>query len=199
MLLSLLTGPWGLVLMCALVVGDAFLVLIPGEVAVTAMGALAISEGTPPLVVVIALAAAAAWVGDTACYLIGRSVGLQRWRWMRTPRVRTALAWAEQRLRNGTATVLFTARFVPFARLAVNITAGASRIPALRYLGLAAIAAIGWACYQAAIGAAVAQLVPGGPWVAIPISVALAIGLGLLIDMLTTRRRRNLGSRAARG
>ncbi len=37
-----------------------------------------------------------------------------------------------------TAPALFTARFVPFARLAVNLTAGASRVPAARYLAVAA-------------------------------------------------------------
>ncbi|HWU28092.1 MAG TPA: hypothetical protein VN041_03240, partial [Microbacterium sp.] len=80
-LLQLLTGPWGLVVMCALVVGDAFLVVIPGEIAVTALGAIAMSQGSPPLSAVIGLAAAAAWCGDVACYLVGRTAGVERWRW----------------------------------------------------------------------------------------------------------------------
>lgn len=187
---AVLTGPWGLALMALLVVGDAFFVVVPGEIAVTALGALAVSHGSPALWAVVLCAAAAAAVGDVACYLIGRGVGVERWRWMRTRRVRAALEWARGRLDRGTATVLFTARFVPFARLAVNLVAGASRIHPPRYLGLVVLAATGWAAYQAAIGAAIAAIVPGGPLVAIVVSVALAVGIGLLIDVAVTGARR---------
>lgn len=183
-----LSGPWSLALMSLLVLGDAFFVVIPGEIAVTALGALAVTTGTPPLWAVIVCAATAAALGDACCYLIGRFVGTERWRWMRAPRVQQALGWARRRLDSGTATVLFTARFVPFARLAINLVAGASRIHPPRYLALVTIAATGWATYQAAVGAAVAAIVPGGPLVAVPVSIGVAVGLGLLIDRLTRRR-----------
>lgn len=185
-----LDGPWSLALMSLLVVGDAFFVVVPGEVAVTALGALAVAHGSPALWAVILCAAAAATLGDVCCYLIGRYVGTERWRWMRAPRVQRALGWARRRLDSGTATVLFTARFVPFARLAINLVAGASRIHPPRYLTLAALAATAWAVYQAAMGAAVAAIVPGGPLVAVPVSVGVAVAVGVLID-LTTRRRRS--------
>lgn len=175
--------------MSLLVVGDAFFVVVPGEIAVTALGALAVTSGSPPLWSVVMCAALAASVGDACCYVIGRRVGLERWRWMRTPRVRQALGWAAKRLDGGTATVLFTARFVPFARLAINLVAGASRIHPPRYLGLVALAATGWALYQAAVGAVVAGVVPGGPLVAVPVSIVCAVGLGLLIDLCVRRRR----------
>ncbi|GGM48023.1 DedA family protein [Microbacterium saperdae] len=184
-----LTGPWSLALMSVLVVGDAFFVVIPGEVAVTALGAFAVSTGSPPLWAVIVCAAAAAALGDVCCYLIGRQVGLDRWRWMRAPRIRQALGWARSRLESGTATVLFTARFVPFARLAINLVAGASRIHPPRYLALVSLAASGWAAYQAAVGAAIAAILPGGPLVAVPVSIVVAVGIGVLIDVITRRVR----------
>lgn len=186
-LLQILTGPWGVLLMGALVVGDAFLVVIPGEVAVTALGALALSQGSPPLPVIILVAAAAAWCGDVACYLIGRFVGVQRWRWMRAARIRSALDWAGRRLSSGTATVLFTARFVPFARLAVNLMAGATRIRAPRYMTLAALAANGWAVYQAAVGAVVAAVLPAVPLIAVAVSVVVAVVLGAVLDLVAAR------------
>lgn len=189
LLTASLSSPWSLVLMSLLVVGDAFFVVVPGEVAVTALGAVAVTTGSPPLWAVVLCAAVAATVGDACCYLIGRSVGTQRWRWMRVPRVQQALAWARRRLDGGMATVLFTARFVPFARLAINLVAGASRIPPPRYLALVALAATGWALYQAAVGAAVAAILPGGPLVAVPVSIVLAIGLGALIDVCVRHRR----------
>ncbi|WP_322409432.1 DedA family protein [Microbacterium invictum] len=181
-------NPWSLAVMAALVLGDAFLVVVPGEVAVTALGALAVVHGAPPLLAVIAVATIAALAGDTLCYLIGRTIGLERWRWMRARRVRAALGAVGDRLQRRTAVVLFTARFVPFARLAVNLTAGASRVPAPRYLLVAALAALGWAVYQSLVGAVVAALVPGGPVVAVVVSIVVALVLGLLIDRLLGRK-----------
>lgn len=188
--LDLLSTPWALAVMSLLVLGDAFFVVIPGEIAVTALGAISASSGTPPLWAVIGCAGIAAAAGDAACYLIGRTVGTERWRWMRTARVQQALAWARRRLDTGTATVLFTARFVPFARLAINLVAGASRIHPPRYLALVFLAALGWAAYQASVGAIVATLIPGGPVVAVLVSIAVAVGLGAAIDLSTRRLRK---------
>ena len=188
--LDLLTGPWALPVMSLLVLGDAFLVVVPGEIAVTVLGAIASSSGSPSLWAVIGCAGAAAALGDIACYLIGRSVGLERWGWMRRPRIRAALDWAGLRLDSGTASVLFTARFVPFARLAINLVAGASRIHPGRYLALVTTAALGWAAYQASVGAVVAAVIPGGPVVAVVVSVAVALGLGAVIDLAVRRGRR---------
>jgi membrane protein DedA with SNARE-associated domain len=179
---------WALPLLFALVLGDAFLVVIPGEAAVTALGALAVSQGEPPLAGIVVVAAAAALTGDAVCYLVGRTIGLQRWRWMRAPRAQAAFSWARVRLEQRAALVLFTARFIPFARLAVNLTAGATRLPAPRYLAVAGLAALAWALYQALVGAAVAALVPGGPVVAVVVSVVFAVGLGLAIDAVLARR-----------
>lgn len=190
LLAPLATSPWALPLMFALVLGDAFLVVIPGEVAVTAYGALAVSTGAPPLAAVIVVAGVAALCGDLGCYAVGRWIGLDRWRWMRGPRVSAAFAWARERLDRRMALVLFTARFIPFARLAVNLSAGASRLPLPRYALVAGLAALGWAAYQALVGAVVATLVPGGPVVAVIVSVVFAVGLGLAIDAMVARRGR---------
>jgi membrane-associated protein len=186
-LADLAAAPWALPFLFALVVGDAFLVVVPGEAAVTAFGALAVTVGTPPLTAVVAVAAGAAFVGDAGCYLLGRTVGLHRWRWMRARRTQRAFGWARDRMDRRLATVLFTARFIPFARLAVNITAGATRMSAPRHLGIAALAAIVWALYQSLVGAAVARFVPGGPLVAVAVSIVAAIGLGIVLDLVLAR------------
>lgn len=128
---------WALPLMALLVFADALLVVVPGEVVVTAFGAVSAGTGSPGLVSII-LVAAAATAGDAVCFLIGRRVGTDRWRWMRARRVGAALTWARTRLDRSTAVVLFAARFVPFARLAVNLTAGATGVPAAKHLALAA-------------------------------------------------------------
>jgi len=187
---ALAHSPWALPVMAALVVGDAFLVVIPGEAAVTTFGALAVAEGSPPLAAVVVVAALAALTGDLGCYVVGRTVGLERWRWMRGRRVAAALAWAATALDRRGATVMFTARFIPFARLAVNLAAGASRLPVRRYVLLAAPAATAWALYQALLGAAVATIIPGGTVAAVIVSIALAIALGLAADAIVARTGR---------
>ena len=80
---GLATSPWLVPALFALVVGDAFLVVLPSETAVVALGALWATEGAPPLLAIVLAAAAGAVVGDGLCYLIGRRIGLDRWRWQR--------------------------------------------------------------------------------------------------------------------
>lgn len=179
-----LTGAWGLAVMAALVVGDAFVVILPGEIAVSTMGALAVAHATPPLWLVIAVAALSAVAGDVMCYGIGRYVGTERWQWLRKEKVQRAQKWARRRLATGAAVVLFTARFIPFARLGINLVAGATRMPFSKYLVLVLLAATAWAGYQVGIGAVVAAVVPGGPVVAAIVTIVLAMGLGAAIDWI---------------
>jgi membrane-associated protein len=191
-ILDLLAGPWGLSLMVLLVFADAFLVVVPGEIAVTALGAVSAVSGTPPLWSVIVCAAIAAFAGDACCFWVGRTVGSAERRWMRHRRIRAALEWARVRLQAGTATVVFTARFIPFARLAVNVAAGATGVRALRFLPVVAIAAVAWGSYQAVVGAVVARLIPGEPIIGVLVSIAVALALGAIADVAVTavsRRR----------
>ncbi|MET0673865.1 MAG: VTT domain-containing protein [Microbacterium pygmaeum] len=190
MLAQLASSVWALPVLFLLVLGDALLVIIPGETAVTAFAALSVAQGQPSLVGVVAVAATAALSGDVICYLIGRRTGLDRWAWMRRPRVVAAFGWARTRLDRSTAAVLFSARFIPFGRLAVNLTAGASRVPAPRYVLFAAGAAVVWALYQAFIGAVVARLLPGSPLLAVVVSIVVALVAGLLLDAVLARRWR---------
>lgn len=184
---ALAANPWALAVLFGLVLADAFLVVVPGEIAVTVLGSVSFTPSGPPLWGVIVVAAAAAFAGDAACYALGRAFHPQRWRIMRRPRFQRVFAWAQTRLRSHVAAAIFTVRFIPFARLAVNLTAGATRIPAGRYLPVAAGAATAWAAYQALVGAAVGAIVPGGPVVAVLVSIAVALVLGWITDALIAR------------
>lgn len=188
LLTAVAESAWALPLLFLLVVGDAFLVVVPGETAVTAFGALAASTGSPSLLGVIAVAAIAAFVGDACLYVIGRRVGLGRWRWMRHPRAQGLFEWARRRLAQRTAAVVFTARFVPYARLVVTLTAGATRVSAPRFLAVAAGAASAWAVYQAVIGAVIALVLPGGTVTAVVVSIVVALAIGVALDALLGRR-----------
>ncbi|WP_243695219.1 DedA family protein [Agromyces protaetiae] len=191
---ALAASPWLVPALFALVVGDAFLVVLPGETAVVALGALWAATGHPPLWATLAAAAAGAITGDALCYLIGRRIGLDRWRWQREGRAGAAIQRARATVHRRTAVLVFTARYVPFARIAVNLAAGAGRVPLARYLPLSIGAGVLWAAFNTTVGATVGQAFADQPLVAVAVSVPVAIVLGLLVDRLVavidSRRRR---------
>lgn len=183
-------SPWMPFVLFALVVGDAFLVVLPSETAVVALGALGAATGAPPAWIVIPVAALGAVVGDLACYLVGRRAGIDRWAWQRRPRIAAALARVRSTIERRTAVLVFTARYVPFARIAVNLSAGAAGIPLTRYLPLSAAAGVGWAVFNVTLGGVVGAALPEHPLAAVAISIPIAIATGLAVDAVVRRLRR---------
>jgi len=183
-------SPWLYPVLFALVVVDAFLVIVPSEVSVVALGALWAATGAPPILAVAAVAAVGAIVGDSLCYAIGRGVGLDRWPWQRGPRIAAAIERVRGVVITRTATLIFTARYIPFARIAVNLTAGASGIRYRRFLPLSAAAGLGWAAWNLAIGAAGGAVFRDQPVLAVVVSIVVAIAVGALIDLGVSRMSR---------
>ena len=191
-LVELASSPWLLIVLYLLVVADAFLVLLPSETAVVALAALSVSGGGPVPVAVIAVAAAGAVTGDLVCYLAGRRIGVDRWAWQRRGKAARAIDRARSAIVTRPAVLLFTARYVPFARIAVNLTAGAGGLPLRRFLPLAAGAGCCWAVYNVVVGTIAGAVLADRPLLALTVSVVVAIGVGLMVDALvgTASRRR---------
>ena len=184
---ALAQSPWLLPVLFLLVVGDAFLVVVPSETAVVGLAALWGATGSPPLFTVIPVAALGAIVGDTLCFSIGRRVGLDRWRWQRIGRLQRAIARVRQIVLTRPASLIFTARYVPFARIAVNLTAGASGLPYRRFLPLSGAAGVMWALCNCAVGAFFGTVLADQPILAILISVAVGVTIGVIVDAMVTR------------
>lgn len=195
------SSPWVYQVVFLLAVLDAFLVVVPSETVIVALGALALSTGAPSLWLLIPVAAVAAVIGDSLVFAIGRGVGLDRFKWMRRPRVIRAFAWARRSLDRRATAVLMTARFVPFARIAVNLTAGATGFRYRRFLALTAIAGACWASYYAFIGALFGTWFGiwfgGNPVLAVAASVVVAIGLGVAVDLVMSRTTHTSGNQSA--
>ena len=187
-MLALAESPWLFPALFALVVGDAFLVVLPSETVVVALAALSGATATPSLWLLIPVAAAGAIVGDSLCFLIGRAVGHDRWAWQSRGRLGAAVVRARQTVLSRPAALIFTARYIPFARIAVNLSAGAAGMAYRRYLPLSAAAGLGWAVYNCVIGLFFGSLMSATPLLAIVISVAVAIALGVGVDLLVRRR-----------
>ncbi|TQL47095.1 membrane protein DedA with SNARE-associated domain [Homoserinimonas aerilata] len=191
-------SPWVYAIVFVLTVSDAFLVVVPSETVVVALGALALATGEPELAVLVPVAAVAAIIGDNLTYLLGRTMGVTRFRWMRRPRIVAVFAWASRALGRRAAVVMLTARFVPFGRIAVNLVAGATRFRYRHFLPLSVIAGCGWSLYNALIGAAFGTWFRENPVLAVVLSIVVAISLGLLVDQVSAwvARRRLSGSEA---
>lgn len=186
-ILQFAASPWIYPLVFALVVADAFLVVLPSETVVVALGALALSTGRPEVALLIPIAALGAIAGDSLCFAIGRRTGLRRFAWQRRPRIAAAIARVQATVLTRTAVLVFTARYIPFARIAVNLTAGASGLRYRRFLPLSALAGLGWALYNVGIGAAFGAILRDQPLLAVLVSVVVAIGLGLTVDTVSRR------------
>lgn len=199
LVLSLAASPWVYVIVFAAVLIDGFFPPVPSESIVVALAALAMSAGTPNLVLLLVVAAAGAIAGDTTAYLIGRGIGVERFRWMKRPKVAAAIEWAKRGLDRRAATLLLTARYIPVGRVAVNMTAGATRFPLRRFLPLAAIAATSWALYSVVIGVLAGAWLRDNPILGAGIAIVVAIVIGVLIDAVVSRvvKRREAAAAAA--
>ena len=181
-MLELATSPWLYPALYLVVVSDAFLVVVPSEIAVASLGALAVSAGVPQLWLLVPVAAAGALTGDLLCYLIGRAVGLDRWRWQREGKTGAAITRVRDTVLHRPAALIFTARYIPFARIAVNLSVGAARLPLPRYLPLAAVAGFFWALYNVGIGTLFGNVFRDQPVLAVVASIVVALVLGLAVD-----------------
>lgn len=186
-LLALASSPWIYPTLFLLVVADAFLVVLPSETVVVALGALAGATGEPAVLLLLPVAAAGAILGDTLCYLIGRRIGIDRWGWQRRGPVAAALARVRKTVLIRPAVLIFTARYIPYARIAVNLSAGAVGLPVRRFLPLTAVAGTAWAVYNLTVGALFGRVMSDTPLLAIGVSVVVAITLGVVIDLVVQR------------
>jgi membrane protein DedA with SNARE-associated domain len=186
-LLSIAASPWIYAALFLLVVADAFLVVLPSETLVVALGALSAASGEPSMLLLVPVAAVGALAGDSLCYLIGTRIGIDRWAWQRRGRIAAALARARATVLSRPAVLIFTARYIPYARIAVNLSAGAAGLPLRRFLPLAAAAGTAWAVYNVVIGALFGAALPGNPVLAVGLSIAVAIVLGITVDLVAQR------------
>jgi len=194
---DLVHSAWLFPALFSLVVADAFVVILPSETAVVALATLSEATGSPSLPALIAVAMIGAIVGDSLCYFIGRRVGFERWAWQRSGKRGAALARARETILARPAVLIFTARYIPFARIAVNFSAGATPLPYGRYFPLSCAAGLGWAAYNSVIGVFFGHLLKQYPLLAIVVSVAVAITLGIVVDLIARQISRWQAQRRA--
>lgn len=190
-----LLDQYGLILLFVVIALESFGVPLPGETALVGAGVLA-AQGHFSIAAVIAVAAAAAIVGDNGGYWAGRSGGRKLLE--RAPLLdryaERVLPPAEHFFRRHGGKTVFIGRFVSILRFTAAWLAGISRMSWWRFFAWNAAGGVVWA---AAVGllafyagrAAADAISRYGVYAAVAIAAAVVVGaLGLHVW-----RRRALG------
>ena len=110
---------------------DAIFPVLPSETAVIALGVAAAGSADPRIVLLIACAAAGAFLGDNLSYLIGRRFGpwAER-RFFASGKGARSRAWAERALHRFGMQMIIVCRFIPGGRTGGHADLRAHRLPA---------------------------------------------------------------------
>lgn len=161
---------------------DGFFLFLPSETAIVALASISARTGEPNIWLLMIGASFGAIIGDNIAYFMGRTLGTTRFKWMRRPRGAKAFAWAAKELEKRGAILIFTARYIPVGRIAVNFTAGATHFPWRRFVLLDGIAVVTWAGYSVAVGTFAGAWVHDNPLLGVGIAIAFAVAIGFVVD-----------------
>ena len=176
-------SPWTYAFLFAVAALDVVFPVVPSEASVITAGVLAAS-GDLIIVLVIAAAAAGAWLGDNGSYLIGRTLGNRAARrFFRGEKAQRRLQWAERLLRTRGAYLIVVSRFIPGGRTATTFTAGLVRYPwPQRFLPLTILATLIWASYAALIGYLGGSVFEEKPLYALLLAFGIAVTITVVVE-----------------
>jgi membrane-associated protein len=177
---------WVLLAVYLLCTIDGFFPVVPSESVLVALASVSGQEQTVSLWWVWLAGALGAVTGDQIAYTLGRRIGVDRFRWMRTRSVRRAVGSARKALDGHGALVICTARYIPGGRVAVNYTAGATGYPRTRFTVLDTFAAVLWSAYSIGIARATAGWLDN-TLLQILVALVAAAAAGWLLDVLFKR------------
>lgn len=189
-ILALATSPWVYLLALALVMLDGVFPVFPSEIVIVGLAALSASQGTPDATLLFLTATLGAIIGDTLTYGLGRLVGVRRLQSTPFRPLARSLRWAGRRMNHRMGMVILTARFIPFARLAVNLTAGSTNIPFARFAPFCVLAGCAWAAYNVAMCSLAGRWFNDQPLLGMALAIVLAVAFGFLLDFAASRLRR---------
>lgn len=183
---GLLNAPtWVVLSLVGLIVfaEDALFVgfVLPGETAAV-LGGVAASRGHVPLAAVLVVVVAAAIIGDTVGYEVGRHLGTRILRWHLLEKRRERIDGARDFLARRGGTAVFLGRWTAFFRAVMPALAGTARMPYRRFLAFNAAGGLLWSITVVLVGyfagesyARIEKLVGRGAAIAIAAVVVIAL------------------------
>ena len=175
---------------------DALIPVLPSETAIITLGVATAGSTDPRIAILVALAAAGAFLGDNLTYQVGRWLGpwIER-RVFSGEKGAKRRAWAEHALEHYGARIIIACRFVPGGRTAVTLTCGLIGYSRRTFIAATAVAGVIWACYAFFIGRLGGQAFEDRPWAGLLLAFGVALAVSLLIEVA---RRIRLWQRIAR-
>lgn len=175
---------------------DAILPILPSETAIIALGVATAGSADPRIALLVACAAAGAFLGDNLCYLLGRRFGpLVERKFFASAKGRRRRDWAERSLERFGMQIIVVCRFIPGGRTAVTLSCGLIGYPHRRFVGATAVAAVIWALYAFFIGRLGGKAFEDKPWAGLLLAFGATLAVTGLIEGI--RRLRSRRQRAA--
>jgi membrane protein DedA with SNARE-associated domain len=183
-------SPWFYPALFGFAAVDGFFPAVPSESLVITAGVFA-AAGEPNLVLLIAVSALGAFVGDHVSYLIGRTAGRALLRRRRPgARRRAAFDRAAGVLVERGASIVILARYVPGGRTAATMAAGAVRYPIRSFSLFDAVAAVTWGTQAALLGYLGGVAFRDDPVKGLVLSGGTAVAAMAVVEVVRRRRRR---------
>jgi membrane-associated protein len=173
---------------------DAIFPVLPSETAVITLGVTTAGSTDPRIALLVACAAAGAFLGDNLCYLLGRRFGpaVER-RFFAGPKGTRTRAWAERSLERYGPQLIIVCRFIPGGRTAVTLTCGLVEYQRRRFVAATAAAAVIWALYAFLIGRIGGRAFEHNIWAGLAVAFGASIALSGLIELIRRLRGRGRG------
>ena len=190
LIMQAIASPWLYLVLFVVTIIDGFFPPVPSETVLVAAAAVAVSSGDGNLLLLGAVGALGAAIGDNIAFAIGRKLGTTRFAWMRRPRLAAAFAHAQTALDRRSAVLILGARYIPVGRVAVNMSAGALGFPWRRFLPLSLIAGLSWSIFSLAIGLLAGAWIKDQPLLSAGLGIGIALVVGFVIDRVAAARRR---------
>ena len=178
------SSPWFYLIIFVIAVLDSVLPIVPSETLVI-IGGVSAGLGNLWIPLVIAVAAAGAFIGDNMSYLIGREAS--DWvirRQTRTEKGARRMATIVEQVHERGGLLLITARFIPGGRTALTLSCGVTKQPRRWFIGWAAVAAVIWGNYAALLGFIGGKSFEDNHTLAFVIAFVSAFSITLVIELV---------------
>ena len=178
------SSPWFYLIIFVIAVLDSVLPIVPSETLVI-IGGVSAGLGNLWIPLVIAVAAAGAFIGDNMSYLIGREASdwVMR-RQTRTEKGARRMASIVEQVHERGGLLLITARFIPGGRTALTLSCGVTKQPRRWFIGWAAVAAVIWGNYAALLGFIGGKSFEDNHTLAFVIAFVSAFSITLVIELV---------------
>jgi membrane-associated protein len=188
-------SPWTYAFLFAIAALDVIFPIVPSETSVILAGVLA-STGDLILVLVIAVAAAGAILGDNTSYWIGRTLGDRIVARFFKGERRKRVDWAEKQVTERGGYLIVVGRFIPGGRTVITLACGLLQMPWRRFISFDVAAGLVWASYAALLGYFGGRTFEESPLKGFLVAFAIALAVTGAIEAYRYLKKRGVFARS---